>query len=170
MLKYFIFMDFFTVKVDKVTGSDVIVGMLLERNSVCNRELYVFLIISCTRTNTKGILASKNMPNRGILYALSNFDCKKSPWKWYFWTTSCVTFFLRRIQILWVRKIPKHEIGTLKYLIFLNREFIDKAINEFAQNHPNIAVYVTKRHGRHPRIVANYCKYSKSGKVLAFSL
>ena len=81
-------MDFFAVKVNKMTGSDVIVGTLLERNSVCNRELYVFLIISCTRTNTKGILASKNMPNRCILYALStrtyydvtsgnNFDCEK---------------------------------------------------------------------------------------------
>ena len=86
--KNFIFMDFFAVKVDKVTGSDVIVGTLLERNSVCNRKLYVFLVISCTRTNTKGILASKNMANRCILYALStrayynvtsgnNFDCEK---------------------------------------------------------------------------------------------
>ena len=84
----FIFVDFFAGKVDKVTGSDVIVGTLLERNSVCNRELYVFLVISCTRTNTKGILASKNMPNRCILYALStrayydvtssnNFDCEQ---------------------------------------------------------------------------------------------
>ena len=84
----FIFMNFFAGKVDKVTGSDVIVETLLERNSVCNRKLYVFLVISCTRTNTKGILASKNMPNRCILYALStrayydvtssnNFDCEK---------------------------------------------------------------------------------------------
>ena len=63
-------MDFLAVTVDKVTGSDVIVRTLLERDSVCNRELYVFLIISCTRTNTKGILASKNMPNRCILYTL----------------------------------------------------------------------------------------------------
>ena len=84
----FIFMNFFAGKVDKVTGSDVIVETLLERNSVCNRKLYVFLVISCTRTNTKGILASKNMPNRCILYALStrayydvtsgnNFDCEQ---------------------------------------------------------------------------------------------
>ena len=75
-------MDFFA---GKVTGSDVIVGTLLE--TVFATELYVFLI-SCTRTNTKGILASKNMPNRCILYALStrayydvtsgnNFDCEK---------------------------------------------------------------------------------------------
>ena len=35
-------MDFFAVKVNKMTGSDVIVGTLLERNSVCNGELYVF--------------------------------------------------------------------------------------------------------------------------------
>ena len=81
-------MDFFTVKVDKVTGSDVIVGTVLERNSVCNREFDVFLIISCMRTNTKGFLASKNMLNRCILYALfnhahydvtsgNNFDCEK---------------------------------------------------------------------------------------------
>ena len=80
-------MDFFAVKFDKVTGSDVIVGMPLERNSVCNRQLYVFLIFSCTRTDTKGILASRNMINRCILYALStrayydvtsrnNFDCE----------------------------------------------------------------------------------------------
>ena len=67
-------------------------------------------------------------------------------------------------------KSPNMRQALLKYLIFLDREFIDKAINEFAQNHPNIALYVTKRHGRHPRIVANYCKYSKSGKVLTFSL
>ena len=35
-------MDFFAVKVNKMTGSDVIVGTLLERNGVCNGELYVF--------------------------------------------------------------------------------------------------------------------------------
>ena len=81
-------MDFFAGKVDKVTGSDVIIGTLWEKNGVCNRELYVFLVISCTRTNTKGILASKSMPNGCILYALStrayynvtsgnNFDCEQ---------------------------------------------------------------------------------------------
>ena len=52
----------------------------------CHRCHDVFLIISCTRTNTKG--PSKNMPNRCMFYALStrgyydvisgnNFDCKK---------------------------------------------------------------------------------------------
>ena len=56
----FIFVDFFSVK---VTGSDVKVGTLLVRNSVCNRERYDFLIISCICTITKGILASKRMNN-----------------------------------------------------------------------------------------------------------
>ena len=44
--KNFMFMDVFAVKINKVTGSDVIVGTLLERSSVCNRIVYVFLIIS----------------------------------------------------------------------------------------------------------------------------
>ena len=34
---------------------------------------------------------------------------RKSPWRWNFWTTRCITF-LRRIQRLWILKIPWHEI------------------------------------------------------------
>ena len=41
----FVLMDFCTVKVGKVTGSDIKAGRLLEGNGVFNRKLYVFLII-----------------------------------------------------------------------------------------------------------------------------
>ena len=38
--------------------------------AACDTEIYDFLIISCIYTITKGILASKNMPNRCV-YAFS---------------------------------------------------------------------------------------------------
>ena len=65
----FIFMNFFA---GKVTGSDTWqAGTLLVRNSVCNREIYYFLIISCISTITKRIPNSKNMPNRWVVYSFS---------------------------------------------------------------------------------------------------
>lgn len=39
------------------------------------------------------------------------------------------------------------------------REYVNKCLVEFARNNPEIAVYVRERNGKHPRIVANYCKY-----------
>ena len=65
----FIFIDIVIVKVGEVTGSDVIVGTLLKRNSLCNRELYVFLAIFCMWTITKGSITSKNMPTICVFHA-----------------------------------------------------------------------------------------------------
>ena len=42
-----------------------------------------------------------------------NFDSEKSPWRWNFWTTRCITYLLRIIQRLWILKILWHETGTL---------------------------------------------------------
>ena len=69
--KYNDYYYFSLVTVDEVAGSDVKLGTLLERNSVGNGEIYDFLIISCIPTITKGILASKNMLNRCVVYAFS---------------------------------------------------------------------------------------------------
>ena len=68
--EYIIFMDSFTVEVGKITGSDFKVGTLLLRNRVCNREIYDFVVyLLYFHTITKGILASKNMRNRCVVYA-----------------------------------------------------------------------------------------------------
>ena len=68
--KHFIFRDFLAVA-GIVTGSDVNVGTLLVGSSVCNREIYDFLIVSSISTITKRILDSKNISNRCVVYAFS---------------------------------------------------------------------------------------------------
>ena len=44
------------------------------------------------------------------------------------------------------------------YLLFY-RDFVNERSTKLTESYPNIAVYVTERPDRHPRIIANYCKF-----------
>ncbi|CAB4002725.1 39S ribosomal L43, mitochondrial [Paramuricea clavata] len=44
------------------------------------------------------------------------------------------------------------------------RDFVNKRVTLLTENYPNIAVYVTERPDRHPRIIANYL--NGSSKVI----
>ena len=44
------------------------------------------------------------------------------------------------------------------YLLFY-RDFVNERSTKLTESYQNIAVYVTERPDRHPRIIANYCKF-----------
>ena len=111
----------------------------LARNSVCNKEIYNFLIISCISMITKRILNSKNMPNGWLVYAFPihayfdvtssyNLDSEK-----VLKMTKYITVFLRKIQRLKVFKIPRVKRTLLKGTWFQPSIVFDTYISFMSQ-------------------------------------
>lgn len=77
--------------------------------------------------------------SRGIRYSI---DC----WEYF-------SFFIEQFLIV--------------FLWLFDREYIDKEIVEFANNNPEVTIYVRERNGKHPRIVANFSKLCVYGHTCA---
>ena len=111
-------MDFFAVKVNKMTGSDVIVGTLLERNGVCNGELYVFherirrefLLLNTCQID----VYSAPCPPAPTMTSLpvTILTAKKSMKMIFLNDKMCYIVFQKSPKIM-NTQIPKPEIGTL---------------------------------------------------------
>ena len=45
------------------------------------------------------------------------------------------------------------------FTFFTYRSFLDLEADKFIEKNPEVAVYITERKGRSPRLIANYCEF-----------